>query len=254
MTKKRVLVIDSIHVGSHVSVMPPTVELPTGEVIVANDLQKIIFLRWMEMCGKGPYDAVIIAGETVDGDDRRGKGYTKWSTDIRVQVNVATKLLKMIPTKKYYGVNGSPYHVGQNMSADQACVELGLGGTFAPSELFIDVGGKIFHVSHKIGGSSTFHKASSLNNEMTFAKLHEDVYGKIDVIIRGHRHSYIQIADAKHIGMVIPAWKARDDFSASHTLNYTPELGYVIFEVEDGKIDFDATIFTIEKEPTTDVV
>ena len=77
----------------------------------------------------GKVDAVINLGDTCDGTNRKSSGTGLWTTDINLQMEVAKDLLSMVKTNKYVGVQGSYYHVGDNLSSDRSIIN-GLGGTF----------------------------------------------------------------------------------------------------------------------------
>ena len=90
--------------------------------------------------------------------------------------------------------------------------------------------------------------------EMMLLKLHEDEYGKIDIVIRGHRHYFIAVRTGSMLGITLPSWKGRDLYVKTKTVGLTPNLGYILLYIDDDSIDFDANIFTLKGKQIIDVV
>jgi predicted phosphodiesterase len=245
---KKILVISDMHIGKRVSLMPDEVYIDSAErkmVITSNDIQKKIYRKWEEMLDEvGRVDAVINLGDTCDGTNRKSQGTGLWTTDINLQMEVAKDLLGMVKTTRYIGVQGSYYHVGDNLSSDKSVIE-GLGGQFG-DELAVVVGDKRIHICHDIGVSSSglAYRTSALAQQLMMASLHADEFRNFNLILRGHSHYSLKIEFPNSIGAICPCWCGRDEFVARRSLAWVPHLGYLIVNVRD-KIDVDIHAFTL---------
>ena len=243
-----------MHVGSDVSLMPDQV-IHNGREITPNSTQKVIYRKWLDMLkhidevtDKNGVDAIFNLGDTVDGANWKERGYGQWTTEIKVQCDTAVDLLRMIPINpdyEYIGVQGSNYHVENNMSSDEYIADK-MCGRFG-DEYKVTINGRCFHLSHQIGVSNIqAYRTTAIAREMMVSALNKEL-GKFDVILRGHAHYCVYAGYSNSLGMVLPCWKGRDRYVATKSLAYNPKLGYVLFTVdEDSNIDFDIRAFHLE--------
>jgi predicted phosphodiesterase len=247
MTKK-ILVVGDMHIGKRVSLMPDEVFIDCAERkmrIESNDIQKKIYRKWEEMVDYvGKVDAVINLGDTCDGTNRKSQGTGLWTTDINLQMEVAKDLLSMVKSTRYVGVQGSYYHVGDNLSSDKSVIE-GLGGQFG-DELAVVVEGKRIHVCHDIGVSSSgyAYRTTPIAQQMMVSALNPE-YKNFSAIIRGHAHYYVRVSFANTTGVICPCWAGRDEFVARRSLAWNPHMGFVILTVGD-TVDVEPHIFTLK--------
>jgi hypothetical protein len=111
----RVLVINDIHVGSDHAICS---EKPTsnGHKVRPNRLQKKLLKGWKECIKmiKEPPDIIVINGEPIDGNNKKGYSKELWAQELTDQVRDFVKLFDMLPQKrstKIYLTRGSAYHV-----------------------------------------------------------------------------------------------------------------------------------------------
>ena len=233
---KRILIVSDMHVGSRVSVMPDEVYIDESERkmrLESNDIQKKIYRKWEEMCDSvGHVDAVINLGDTVDGTNRKSQGVGLWTTDIGLQIEVAKDLLGRIKSNRYFGVQGSYYHVGDNTSSDKSVIE-GLGGIFS-DELAIVADGKRIHASHDVGVSSSgfAYRTTPIAQQMMLSSLNNE-YKNFSCILRGHAHYAVKVEFPHHMGLICPCWKGRDEYVARKSLAFLPHLGYTVLNIGD---------------------
>ena len=245
---KKILVVSDMHIGKRVSLMPDEVYLDQHERkmrIESNTIQQKIYKKWNEMVDDvGKVDAVINLGDTCDGTNRKSSGTGLWTTDINLQMEVAKDLLSMVKTNKYVGVQGSYYHVGDNLSSDRSIIN-GLGGTFG-DELAIISEGKRIHASHDVGVSSSgyAYRTTPIAQQMMVSALNPE-YKNFSVILRGHAHYYVRVSFANTTGLICPCWAGRDEFVARRSLAWNPHLGYVILRVSD-TVEVEPHIFTLK--------
>jgi hypothetical protein len=211
---------------------------PTREAreVRASSLQLDIYEAWCRMVKYAVrVDACFVLGDCVDGVDRKGEGFAAWTTDRHAQVETAADLLSMVKTRKYYGVDGSRYHVDSNTSGDLLVMDK-LGGTFG-TDLAVVVDGVRIHLAHAIGHtSSPVSKATAPAKEAAFAEINLPIYGKFDLLLRGHRHDVYEWSNGRTRVAGCPSWKSRDHFAASHGLGMPAEfIGGLLLHVDKGR-------------------
>jgi predicted phosphodiesterase len=245
---KKILVVGDMHIGKRVSLMPDEVYLDDAErkmKIQSNSIQKKIMAKWTEMADEvGKVDAIINLGDTCDGTNRKSQGTGLWTTDINLQMEVAKDLLSMVKCSRIFGVQGSYYHVGDNLSSDKSVVE-GLGGTFG-DELAVVVGDKRIHVCHDIGVSSSglAYRTTPIAQQMMVSALNPE-YKNFNLIVRGHAHYYVRVSFSNTTGLICPCWAGRDEFVARRSLAWNPHLGYVVLNIGDN-VEVEPHIFTLK--------
>jgi len=245
---KRILVISDMHVGNRVSIMPDEVYIDQAErkmKIESNLIQKKIYTKFEEMVDDvGRVDAVLNLGDTCDGVNRKSNGTGLWTTDINLQMEVASNLLSMVHTNTYLGVQGSYYHVGDNLSSDKNVIE-GFKGTFG-DELALVSEGKRIHACHDVGVSSsgTSYRTTAIAQQMMISALNPEYQG-FNLLLRGHTHYYVNVSFQHAQGVICPCWKSRDEFAARRTLAFMPHMGYLVLNIKD-RIEVEPHIFTLK--------
>jgi hypothetical protein len=250
------LLIADTHIGSFVSLMPKSVIIKNvgkgHTVILANPVQRKILRHWDKMCSEGPYDFVVVNGDICEGPNYKQTGHGNWTNNIDVQIEVAVQLLKMIPCKKFYITQGSPYHTGENMSSDQAVAKLLYGAEFGDElSIYIKKEDYRIHVMHKIGVSTNMaYRGTPLSKEMMVSSLEADKFSTngqgFNLICRAHSHYFWHNASsAKHQGISLPCWKGRDSFVARRTLAFCPHVGYIVTDIKNGAASFDVNLLKL---------
>jgi len=248
---KRILAVGDLHVGSLVSVMPDEVYVEATDTarankIEANPIQKALYAAWQAMLDDiGKVDACFVLGDSIDGPNRKSTGFELWTSNLNQQVTTAADLLAMIKTRKYYGIQGSFYHVGENTSSDLAVLTM-LHGTFG-TDLAVTVGPHRIHLAHQIGvSSSPISKATALQGEIVGAHLNKDAFGDFDLIVRAHRHESGYVQNAWGRALVVPGWKLRDAFVSKLGLRTAPQIGYAVIYAGDDSLTADVQTIAVE--------
>ncbi len=249
---KRILIVSDLHVGSNVAIMPDEVwieknDQPRANVITANEVQKALYQAWQEMVDRvGRVSACFVLGDSCDGSNIKSRGFELWTSNIHQQCKTAADLLSMVKTNKYYGVQGSYYHVGENTSSDLAIIDM-LHGTFG-TDLVVNIAGKRIHLCHEIGVStSPVSKATALQSEIVSAELNQ-YYGKFDLLLRGHRHEYREVRDHRGHIAICPAWKVRDAYAAKKGLKLSPHIGYLVLNIQGSDMWLEPHLVPVKAE------
>jgi hypothetical protein len=253
---QRVLFLGDIHAGSKSAISLPEVVTDDGMIWKQNPLQEQLYDMWCEMIRYvGHVDAVVVNGDSVDGDDRHAKGLGVWTTDLNKQVEVAAELLRMIDTDMFYGTQGSNYHVNTNSSCDKQVMKE-LGGEYAMN-IDLDVEDITMHFRHN-GGYSKNPQArpSKLRSSRMEANRNEHLTGHYQIICFSHAHNYSVSGGANEKDFTDeweicgPAWKWKDDFISSKSMD-TPDIGYVLFYVDEDQYTWEQHINKMQIDITT---
>lgn len=244
MSGKKVLVVSDLHVGSIFSIMPNEVYIEQKDThrsnkVESNELQKVLFSEWNKMVKKaGRVDACFVLGDCCDGSNQKSRGFELWTTNLHQQVRTCSDLLSMIKTDKFYGVQGSYYHVGENTSSDLAVIEElrnHCTGEFG-SDLVVTIEGKRIHLCHELSySSSPVSKATASQREITNAIMNDKVYGEFDLLLRGHTHEFRMLKDANGFIINCPGWELRNAYKAKKGLGGAPQVGYILLTIYEGE-------------------
>lgn len=210
-------------------------------------LQRWFFKQWEYMCDDvGKVDAVFHLGDVCEGVDKHNDGAGTWESDMLRQAEDAKTLLEMIHTKKYWIVDGSPYHTNKNMSADGVVSKL-VNGNFDIEHL-VSIEDTHIHLRHFTPFSELPHASGNgLGKDMMWASLCVGQYGAIDLLVRGHVHRYELKGNAARTSFSVPCWKGRDEYIKRKSLSVT-DCGYVVLEVSGKNYSYDLHPIHVPKE------
>lgn len=245
---KRVVAIGDLHVGSLVALAGPEADRPGDSF---RGIRRRLFAAWREAIKHaGRPDVLVVNGDLVEGQNRKGGGIGVWSCDLLEQADHCCELLRMWRAKRIVVVRGSPYHVEAGHSGVQVEEYIGRrlnavenDGQASAWEWYLDVEGVCFHVSHRIAVSRVFHYQSTPTaRQLLQARLNDRLRHlvnscgrKIQIVLRGHAHYYNTVGYSGCDGFVLPCWKAYDDYLLkTGPLDISPDIGYVEFECDKG--------------------
>ncbi|HOJ96856.1 MAG TPA: hypothetical protein PK024_08495 [Methanospirillum sp.] len=243
---KKILCISDLHCGSLNGLIPYNfTDDINNELFILNDVQRYLFQQWIHMCNTiRNIDYCIVCGDLVDGANYGEKGKGQITTDIYTQAKMACHLLKMIDTKNFVIVDGSGYHVGQEISGDMLVADM-LNGHFGNPDIELTCESITFHIRHHEQWSrDPGGRHTAARKEANVSVLQNE---KIDVFIRGHIHSFNYNGDKRNMTVILPAWKGPDKFQRKKYMEI-PDNGYVVFTVNNNIYNWEQTIFNIPKE------
>jgi hypothetical protein len=163
------------------------------------------------------------------------------------QIIEAVDLLERVDTKKYYGTQGSGYHTKNNPSSDWSVIH-SLKGTY-DTELALNVEKTRFHFSHKVGvsGSGQMYHGTPISKEMMVSHLNREQMGKFDIIVRSHAHYFFYTGSKSTLAIITPCWKGRDTFAASNSLKWSPDIGWILFEIDGDSYSWEHHIKKLDR-------
>lgn len=242
---KKILCISDLHCGSLSGLMPKDFhDDANNEKFVMNEVQLYLFDNWYRMCKEvGHVDYCFVVGDLVDGANYGEKGKGQSTTDIYTQAKMAVTLLKMIDTTNFIIVDGSGYHVGQEISGDMVVSDM-LQADFGNPDIDFQCESVKFHIRHHESWSrDPGGRHTSARKEANVSVLQNE---EVDVFIRGHTHSFNFNGDKRNITVILPCWKGPDKFQRKKYMEI-PDNGYVLFNVNGVNYDWEQTIFNVPK-------
>jgi predicted phosphodiesterase len=231
----KVLTVTDLHVGSRFAISPPEFETEDRVVNVKrNAVSRAIYKNWVEMCDDiNPVDVLVLKGDLTDGVNYKSKGLGQWTTELTQQLDAALELINMIKVKKKkIVVQGSWYHVYDNLSTDEA-IARDIGATY-DDDIALKVDKIRFYFRHfiPISRSVWMYRATPIAREMLLAELHKQEFGKFDIMGFGHTHYFCAVEFGNSYGYTCPCWKGRDGYAKRGTIAWMPTLGYIMFNIK----------------------
>ena len=253
----KIVVINDIHVGNIHSVCSDK-PIAEGKRYVPNKSQKTLLKGWKEcikMVGNAP-DIIIINGEPIDGNNKKGFSKELWSQETVDQVRDFKKLFDMIPQKKdtkTYLTRGSAYHVDIEGTPIEEFVGDYIGAETYNNlksnyHLQFRIHGKLISFAHETGYSKNYpargnRLAAEWTTHAATAKSDND---KWNLSVRAHIHQInTRSFGPKWQGITCPCWKySLGDYFERHGPSTTPsDIGMTLIDVpRDGNITYEFLI------------
>jgi hypothetical protein len=205
-----------------------------GGKVYPSRLQSIVWSWWEEMwtdwvpvaTKREPY-GVILNGDGVEGVPHGTTAVI--SANESDQIKISSAILKNVVALcdgRFKWIRGTEAHVGKSGSIEEAAAQqIGAisnqDGQFARFELWQKVGDGLVHFLHHVGTtSSSSHESSAVNAELTAEFAEASRWGERppDVIVRSHRHRFIEVRIPVAGGRfgsacVTPGWQLKTPFT-----------------------------------------
>lgn len=260
--QQKILVLNDVHDGSIHAVCSDK-PIAEGKKYVPNASQKILLKGWKEcikMMGDAP-DIIIINGEPVDGNNRKGFSKELWSQELVDQVRDFKILFDMIPQKKdendkkltkTYLTRGSTYHVDIEGTPIEEFVGDYIGAeTYnnlkANYHLQFRINGQLLSFAHETGYSKNYPaRGNKLAQEWTTHAATVNEKDRWNLSVRAHIHQINERGfGLKWKGITCPGWKySLGDYFERHGPSGVPaDIGMTLINVSEfGKIDYEFLI------------
>lgn len=257
------VVVSDIHAGCRVALCGSgPIQLDDGGTYTPSAMQSKLYSWWEEFWGEwvpqatdGEPFAVAVNGDVVDGVHHQT--VTQISQNLVDQQNIAVNLLKPVRDLcdgRFYMIRGTEAHVGQSGQNEEKVAQAleaipAETGQRARWDLWKQVGdnkrGGLVHLAHHIGttGSSAY-ESSAPQRELTEAFVESGRWGEEAprVVIRSHRHRYIQNRVAgqngEYIVAVTPSWQMKTPLSyrIMSGRQSQPQIGGILVRFHKGEL------------------
>ena len=212
---KRVLaLVSDTHVGSKRALWPPEHTTEEGTIYKANRGQHQLYEYWLDfctVCDEHKVDTVIHLSDACHGTNRKGFGGNLVTPELDVQQDVVEKLLEpLVKGRKFIIISGSGYHQSLDTKIHKGIAK-SLGGKYGGylCEGKITGTSRTLNISHGRSGA-VIYRTTVIDRELVDI-LQAEAQGKldkIDIVARGHWHTWIHLdAHGKH-GIQVPCWCA----------------------------------------------
>lgn len=277
-----VVVISDTHSGCKLALCPPDgADLDDGGTYMPSRFQKKMWSLWEEFWGewvpmatKGEPYAVIFNGDALEGVHHGST--TQITHNLMDQGRIAKRVLAPVVEKcegRYYHIRGTEAHVGPSASAEEALAK-SLGaipnedGQYARYDLWKTIGpDKLIHSLHHIGSTgSQAYEATAVHKEIVeeFAEAGRWRNQPPDVVVRSHRHRYMETAvpighrgkngkqsTGRAFSVVTPCWQGKTPFvwKIPGGRLSTPQFGGILIRY-DRQLYIDSKVWTVDRSRT----
>lgn len=257
MSRHLIVIISDTHIGSTMGLCPPSgIALPDGGLYMPNKFQRTLWDFWMhfwtEALGalrrRGDHVTLVINGDLIEGLHHRQVGII--SNNLVSQRNAAIEVFGNLPGKvhihRLFVVRGTEAHSEPDAQSEEEIAreieaERTETGEYSWWQLWLEVHGELFHIAHHIGAtSSAAYESSAPMREMVTGLIEAAQWGRPlpTVFVRSHRHRFIEVPLPTEHGrircVITPGWQLRTPHVERIDRMRMPQIGGVIFVVEDG--------------------
>jgi hypothetical protein len=232
---KRVLALGDLHCGARTGLTPP--EWWESEHTETGRVQRETW-GWFERQVRylGPFDALLVGGDSLDGTGRKSGGTELLTTDRVEQCRIAAACIRAIPCQgKTVIVHGTPYHTGQDEDWEEVLAEM-VGASAVGGHEWVDVNGTTFDLKHKVGSSQVpWGRHTAVARERVQNILWNSIDGapRADVILRWHVHYFAYCGGPGWLAMTMPALQAPGSKFGVRQCSGIIDYGFITFDVED---------------------
>jgi hypothetical protein len=262
---KNIVCISDTHFGSTLALCPPKVALDDGGYYQPSKLQKILFAywrdfwRWVDEKLNGEKFILIHNGDMLDG--KHHNTTTLISQNLKDQENLAVEMMQPVVNKAfaYYQIRGTEAHAGTSAEyeervAQRLCaVKDEATKQHSRWELWMELGDDLIHFSHHLGvTSSSAYEASAPMREITAAFVEAGQWGMRPptILIRSHRHRYIEVKPPNGRLVVTPGWQGKTPFVFRIDRMRAPMFGGIIIKLGEEGIHVREKLYTIQRPQT----
>lgn len=233
----RVLVLSDTHCGSVSGLTPPgwgRADCPWLSP----------FWDWFTSTLKqiGPVDDLIMNGDTVDGEGKKGAAY-HLNANVKDQQEMTEEIVDQVKADRRYFVRGTGFHTDSGLCYEDAIAEA--FNTKALDDLRLEINGRRLHARHVAGRSDTPYGqgtqiAKELTNELMQGSF--EGYEPADLIIRSHVHYHYMVG----VGDGVSGWP-RIAFTTPCLQLRGPKIGPYVRNLRTWLYHVGMTLIEIEK-------
>ena len=234
--EKNILVIADLHSGHKVGFTPPRYDFKTEFNEKLYEHRRMIY-KWVhkEAKKRGPYDAMIVNADCIDGRGEKSGGTELLTTDRLVQCKMAAEAIESFKVKKKFMTYGTPYHTGELEDFEDIIADM-VGAEKIGGEDNLDVNGCIVNYRHHIGRSSIPHgRHTAVAKEYLWNQMWalRGEYPLANIILRSHVHYHSYAGGTGWVAMTTPALQNYGGKYGSRIMSGTVDIGFVVLHIKD---------------------
>lgn len=257
---RNIVCISDTHFGSSLA-LSCRYRLDDGGYFEPSPMQNKLLAMWKEFWGwaykhlGGEKFVLVHNGDITDG--RHHLTTTLSSQNLNDQARLAVMMLEPHVKKAnaYYQIRGTEAHAGQSAASEEAIAET-LGavpdvttGQHARWEMSIEMGAELIHLAHHIGvTSSASYESSGPMREIVAAFVEAGQWSMKPptMLIRSHRHRYIEVKIPNGRIVVTPGWQAKTPFVFKIDRMRAPMFGGLLIRQGKEGVHIREKLFTIK--------
>lgn len=261
------VVISDTHVGSTLALCPPKSSLDDGGGYIRSKLQITLWNHWTEFWKwtykqlQGRPFVLIHNGDIIDGVHHKTTTLVSHNLSDQKRLAVAVMRPHVDRAEDYYQIRGTEAHVGQSATTEEDVAET-LKAVIDPEtgrhsryELWVKFGPELIHFAHHIGTtSSTSYESSAPMREIVAAFVEAGQWNERppSMLVRSHRHRYIEVKPPNGRIVVTPAFQAKTPFVFKIDRMRAPMFGGLIIKLGDEGVHVREWVRTLKRpEPVT---
>lgn len=247
MEVRNIVVISDTHVGSTLA-LSCRHKLDDGGFYEPSKLQQKLWELWSDFWGfikteiKNEPFVLVHNGDIIDGQNK-GRTTALDTFNLTVQARLATEILGPHTKRahRYFQIRGTEAHAGI-AAQDEEAIACSLGaekdehGNYARWELWMKFGKhEMIHFAHHISSTvSTAYESSAPMREMVaaFTESGQHKLRPPSVLVRSHRHRYIQINAPGGLIVTTPAWQLKTPYVHRMDRLRAPQFGGLLLRLD----------------------
>jgi hypothetical protein len=246
-----VLVVSDLHCGSIYGMMPPDFATSAGAPMIQNVGQKYLWECWLNLCQRVselPIFAVVVNGDSIEGEERRAKGAELCLSLMADQSECAAvclrKLKAAIKSKPpFFVIRGTPYHDSEAGREAEAVAEkigarpyTGYGaGRLCRRALDLEHDGVVVNFSHGTSVAGGLYRATPPDREAVWSALagKDGKVPRADALVRAHAHHFVRVEHPSKHAIIGPCWQLQTDYMGKNSVyRMLPDIGAVLIWVD----------------------
>jgi hypothetical protein len=252
----RIGLISDLHVGAQHGLFPPDFTDEHGTTYKINEGQRILwdyFNQYINKLNEFKINILIVLGDLIGGKNVKELGTYMTNVDLNNQqipavVSILKYVCEEVPTiEKVIILRGTPYHGAKDTSVEDAIsdklyraldgkIDIEFRGEYTYLTLAYKGFKKVVWLAHPATGA-TVYPETVLGRDIGWF-LQASAQGKlpqVDMIIRAHRHEFMELHKSSIRYMVLPCWqffvpynKAIENYS-----KWQPDIGGAILLADE---------------------
>jgi UDP-2,3-diacylglucosamine pyrophosphatase LpxH len=249
----RIGLISDLHIGAQHGIFPPDFSDAYGLGYKLNGGQIKLWEYLNQFIGKlkeFKINTLIVLGDVIAGKNVKELGTYIIGTDLKMQKDAAVEVLgyicKNVPTiQKVILLRGTPYHGARDMPVEEAVadgltIKYKVNASYAGEYMFLDLKyngkKKTLWLAHPATGASVYPETTLGRDIGMFLQAYATgKLPKVDMIIRAHRHEFIELHKSSIRYMVLPCWQfyVPYDKAVEWYSKWQPDIGGAILLADD---------------------
>ena len=248
----RIGLMSDIHIGAVHSIFPKGFKDPYGAPYGLNPEQEKLweyFEDFLTQLNKCKINTLIILGDLIAGKNRIEGGVYMMNVDLEIQKKACVffiqHITETVPSiEKILIFRGTPYHGARESSIEESITDKlkseGINAKFMGeySYLKLQHNGyeKVLWLAHPATGATIYPEMAMGRDIGHFLQAYaEGKLPKVDMIIRAHKHEFMELHKSTIRYMILPCWQCYVpyDQAVKWYSKWQPDIGGAILLADD---------------------